>query len=211
MGIPAGQRQIANTRNDCRQPEHPNTAAGAWTFLSAATPGRRSGLSARLFTSNAAADRNVRAPNLASVWSCACRQRFANQLQACCWRVTSALLARDSGVAIVFASYSLGVLLVFSWCFPRFSPLSSRDAFAAFNLSSRRKCGLIPRSIRRVASIACSTSALNSRRRLQVPGGLHLPAQQAKVGLLVAGEVFLLRVPDELAVEVQGDLAEVTE
>jgi hypothetical protein len=43
---------------------HRGTAAkpGARTFLSAATPGRLSVPSARLFASNAAADRNVRAP-----------------------------------------------------------------------------------------------------------------------------------------------------
>src|ERR1035441_11025747 len=50
---------------------YPDTTAGARTFLSAATPGRRSAPSARMFASNAAADRIVRAPGLAAVSRCA--------------------------------------------------------------------------------------------------------------------------------------------
>ena len=44
-----------------------------------------------------------------------------------------------------------------------------------------------------------------------MPRGPHLAVEQPEIGFLIAGEVFLLRVPDELAVEVHGDLAQVAE
>jgi len=54
-----------------------------------------------------------------------------NYPQAIYQPVASRLLGGDSGVVFVFSSYSLGVLLVFSWCFPRILRWSFRSVTAS--------------------------------------------------------------------------------
>src|ERR1017187_10457101 len=54
--------------------------------------------------------------------------------KACCKLGTSWVLGRDSGVAIVFSSYFLRILFVFSWCFAFVLPrglLSRRPLISA--------------------------------------------------------------------------------
>jgi hypothetical protein len=66
--------------------EQPYTATGARTFLSAATLGCLSVPPARLFASNAAADRNVRALGLAAASRCApCRFQPVQRACICCF------------------------------------------------------------------------------------------------------------------------------